>query len=181
MKDNKVQVPVMNEQIKADRVQLITYQGVNQGLVSLQEALRQAKDDGLDLVVISDKGSERVPVVKIMDAHKVLYEKKKKADLAKKKQRISKLKEVKLRPQIADHDYATMVRRMVNFLKDGDRVKVVLTFRGRENLTRDETGGALFDRIDRDLRSVYNDTLKVERDSRLDRTWFKIYFLKTKT
>ena len=85
MKD-KVTTPVANERIKAEKVQLIDQSGENRGVVSRDLALREARDAGLDLILIADRGAEGLPVVKIMDMGKALYLKKKKAASAKKKQ-----------------------------------------------------------------------------------------------
>lgn len=170
----------MNERIRAERVQLITHEGHNAGVVSRFEALRMAQDAGLDLVLIADIGNDDVPVVKIMDLGKALYEKKKKQTEAKKHQRVIQVKEIKLSPKIGEHDYQTKINQMMQFLEDGKRVKITLFFRGRENVLRDEHGASLFNRITATLeeRGVLKDVVQ-EQDAKLGRFWSRIYYLKT--
>lgn len=180
MKGGKEALPLINERIRADRVQLITYDGQNVGVVSRFEALRMAQDVGLDLVLIAEVGNENVPVVKIMDLGKALYEKKKKQTEAKKHQKVIQVKEIKLSPKIGDHDYLTKIKQMTQFLEDGKRVKITLFFRGRENALRDEHGTTLFNRINTTLEEhgLLKDTVQ-EQDTKLGRFWSKIYYLKT--
>lgn len=173
-------MPLMNERIRAERVQLITHTGNNVGVVSRFEALRMAQEVGLDLVLIADIGSDDVPVVKIMDLGKSLYEKKKKQTEAKKHQKVIQVKEIKLSPKIGEHDYLTKIKQMIQFLEDGKRVKITLFFRGRENALRDEHGSSLFNRINVTLEehSVLKDVVQ-EQDAKLGRFWSRIYYLKT--
>lgn len=170
----------MNERIRADRVQLITHEGHNEGVVSRFEALRMAQEAGLDLVLIADIGNDGVPVVKIMDQGKAVYEKKKKQHEAKKHQKVIQVKEVKLSPKIGGHDYLTKFNQMVQFLNDGKRVKITLFFRGRENAMRDDHGTVLFNRINKDLedQGLLKDMVQ-EQDAKLGRFWSRIYYLKT--
>lgn len=170
----------MNERIRAERVQLITHTGNNIGVVSRFEALRMAQEVGLDLVLIADIGSDDVPVVKIMDLGKSLYEKKKKQTEAKKHQKVIQVKEIKLSPKIGEHDYLTKIKQMIQFLEDGKRVKITLFFRGRENALRDEHGSSLFNRINVTLEEhgVLKDVVQ-EQDAKLGRFWSRIYYLKT--
>src|SRR5580692_513377 len=95
----------VNEKIRAERVQLITQDGENVGVVPTSQALRMAQLASLDLVVIADQGKEGVPIAKIMDFGKAAYEKKKQQAEAKKHQKVIQVKEVKLRPKIGEHDY----------------------------------------------------------------------------
>src|SRR5882724_1528488 len=108
LKDRRESGPLINQQIRAENVQLITQDGENVGLVSRNQALRQAEEAGLDLVLIAAK--DDVPVVKIMDFGKVLYEKKKKTIEAKKHQKVIQIKEIKMSPKIGDHDYQTKIK-----------------------------------------------------------------------
>jgi len=125
--------PNINEHIRTPQLQVITHEGENVGVIARNQALRMADDAGLDLVVINDAGPEGVPIAKIMDHGKVLYEKKKKQSEGKKQHTIQ-VKEIKLRPKIGEHDFQTKIKQAVSFLKSGKRVKVSLFFRGRENI-----------------------------------------------
>jgi translation initiation factor IF-3 len=100
------------------------------GVVSVREALRMAEDAGLDLVEISPNADP--PVCKILDYGKYKYEQQKKAAEARKKQKIIEVKEIQIRPRIDDHDYMVKLKAAKRFLEEGDKVKVVLKFRGRE-------------------------------------------------
>lgn len=180
MKDQrKESLPLINERIRAPRVQLITEDGQNIGVVARDEMLRRAMQAGLDAVIISDEGKEGFPVVKIMDFGKSLYEKKKKSHDAKKHQKVIQVKEVKMNPKIGEHDFQTKMRQVLDFLQDGKRVKLTLFFRGRENATKDERGNELFDKINKVFEE--QDVMKSlvqESDSRLGSLWSRIYYLK---
>ncbi|MCK5632619.1 translation initiation factor IF-3 [bacterium] len=171
-------VPI-NENIRADKVQVIDQNGVNQGVLPLSQALLLAKEAELDLVLLSETGNQGAPVTKIMDFGKALYEKKKKLSEAKKHQKIIQVKEIKLRPTIDTHDYETKLTRGINFLRDGKHLKVTLMFKGREVATKRERGKDLFDRINKTFEE--NDLLKQlvqEKDSAAGRFWSRIYYLK---
>ena len=158
-------VPV-NENIRASKVQLIDHNGVNHGVISRDEALRLAKEAELDLVLLAESGSDGVPVVKILDFGKALYEKKKKLAEAKKRQKVIQVKEVKL-------------NRGIEFLKAGKHLKVTLMFRGREMATKRERGLELFARIHKTFEE--HDLLRSlvqEKDSRAGQFWSRIYYLK---
>ena len=173
-------MPFINEQIIYPRVQTIDRNGENVGVISRTEALRMAQESGLDLVLLAEKGSDGVPVVKVMDFGKVLYERKKKKAESKKHQKTIQVKEIKIRPKIEDHDYQTKIKQAIGFLKEGKRVKITLCFRGRENVLKDMHGGDLFDKINKSfeehglLKSIIQ-----EKDMRLGQTWSRIYYLKT--
>jgi len=109
-------------------VQLINQNGENIGVISRDEALKLAAQADLDLVMIAPKGSEGMPVVKIMDFGKALYEKKKKQAEAKKKQKIIQVKELKFRPKIGEHDFLTKMKRGIEFLKSENISKSRLCF-----------------------------------------------------
>src|SRR3984885_6980472 len=179
LKERRESAPLINQQIRAESVQLITQDGENIGTISRNQALRQAEEAGLDLVLIAQTGKEGIPVVKIMDFGKVLYEKKKKTIEAKKHQKVIQVKEIKMSPKIGEHDYQTKMRQALDFLKTGKRVKVTLFFKGRENATKFERGTELFDKVQKvfeDLDLLKN--LGQETDTRMGSLWSRIYFLK---
>lgn len=116
------------------------------GIMSRRDAQRKAELLGLDLVEVSPNAEP--PVVRIMDFGKYLFEEKK----TKKKQRIQKLKEIKLRPVTDEGDYKVKLRNLIGFLEDGDKVKVTIRFKGRE-ITHKELGSRLLDRVKADVIS----------------------------
>jgi len=120
----------INEQIEVPEVRLIDDAGEMLGVVTLREALTRAEDLGLDLVEVSPTAEP--PVCKILDYGKFKYEAQKKANAARKKQRVIEVKEIKMRPSIDDNDYNIKMRKIFSFLEEGDKVKVTMRFRGRE-------------------------------------------------
>lgn len=120
----------INEQIDVPEVRLIDDAGEMIGVVTLREALTRAEDLGLDLVEVSP--TAQPPVCKILDYGKFKYEAQKKANAARKKQRVIEVKEIKMRPSIDDNDYNIKMRKIFSFLEEGDKVKVTMRFRGRE-------------------------------------------------
>jgi translation initiation factor IF-3 len=120
----------VNDRIDAPEVRLIDEAGNMIGVVRLREALTRAEDAGLDLVEISPTAEP--PVCKILDYGKFKYEAQKKANAARKRQRIIDIKEIKMRPNIDDNDYHTKMKKIHSFLEEGDKVKVTMRFRGRE-------------------------------------------------
>lgn len=120
----------INQAIKAKEVRLVSPEGEQLGIVSLRDALKAAAERGLDLVEVAP--TAKPPVCRIMDYGKYKYEQAKKEKEAKKKQKISELKEIKVRPTIDDHDFEVKLRNARRFLEDGDRVRIVVMFRGRE-------------------------------------------------
>jgi translation initiation factor IF-3 len=120
----------INERIRVPQVRLIDDTGAQVGIISTQEALRMAREKGLDLMEVSPNAQP--PVCKICDYGKFKYEKKKKEHQAKKKQTIIKVKEVQLRPHTDQHDLDYKMRNVRSFLEDGDKAKVTMTFKGRE-------------------------------------------------
>ncbi len=176
----KRDLPLANERIRIDKMQLIDHNGENRGIVGRSEALAIARSAQLDLVFISERGGMGVPVVKVMDLGKMLYEKKKQSTEAKKKQHIVQVKEVKLRPKIADHDFLTKMNQAIGFLQGGKHVKVTLVFRGREATMKDEVGKEFFQRI-MDVLSAgdYNGkTVAQESDSQAGTLWSRVYVLR---
>lgn len=177
MKD-KDKLPLINERIRADKMQVINNEGVNLGVVSRGEALRLAQETGLDLVLIAEKGNEGYPVVKVMDFGKVIYAKKKKITEAKKKQKVIKVKEVKIRPKIGEHDLQIKLKQASQFLKDGMRVKVTLVFKGREVANKIELGSKLIEKIDSTFAQAGLKNLVTEKDIKIGQSWSRIYYLK---
>ncbi len=121
--------------IRVPEIRLIDHEGENRGVIDPRDAVEMAMEVGLDLVEISPNANP--PVCKIMDFGKFKYETQKKAAEAKRNQRVIEVKEIKLRPNIDDHDYAVKLRNMRKFLEEGDKVKVTLRFRGREMAHQD--------------------------------------------
>lgn len=127
----------------------------------VKEALRLAEEKQLDLVEVAAQA--KPPVCRIMDYGKFKYEQSKREKEAKKKQRIIQIKEVKLRPRIEDHDYSVKSKNAERFLKDGDKVKVTIMFRGRE-IVHTELGRTLLERLAQDLKDI----CIVERHAKLE-------------
>lgn len=181
MKDKKdIALPFINEQIRAPMLQLIDHDGVNVGVITRGQALKMAEEVGLDLVLLADSGKEGVPVVKIMDLGKALYEKKKKQAAAKKHQKVIQVKEIKIRPKIGEHDYQTKMKQAVQFLKEGKKLKITLFFKGRENVLKDERGNEIFDKIQKSFDEFgLAKNIVQEKDSKLGQYWSRIYVLKS--
>lgn len=172
-------LPPVNEKITAPQMQLITQDGENIGVVLRADALRMAREVELDLVMIAEQGNKGVPVVKIMDFGKSLYERKKKQAEAKKHQKVIQVKEIKIRPKIGDHDFKTKMSHAIEFLNEGKRLKVSLWFRGRENVLKDKHGSELFERIERALDETFEKNLIKEKEIKMGQAWSRFYFLKT--
>lgn len=172
-------MPLINEQIRAPKVQLINHLGENVGIVNRNEALRLAQEAELDLVLLSQTGKDNVPVVKIMDCGKVLYEKKKKQAEAKKKQKVIQIKEIKVRPTIGEHDYQTKLKHVMEFLQEGKHVKITIFFKGRENMSKQERGTELFGKINKTFEEFgILQNLVQERDTSIGQMWSRVYYLK---
>lgn len=176
----RVELPPINKNIRADKVQLIAHDGENLGVLSLNDALRMARDAELDLVMIAQKGKEGVPVTKIMDYGRLLYEKKKKQAEAKKHQKTIQVKEVKVRPKIGAHDFETKIKRAAGFLKAGKHVKMTLQFRGREMATRHERAPEMFAKIEHSFTELEVGPFAYEKEARQGPFWSRVYFIKTK-
>jgi translation initiation factor IF-3 len=128
---------------------LIGAEGEQEGVVSLSEALEKAREAGLDLVEISPNASP--PVCRLMDFGKFQYQTNKRRQAAKKKQKQIQIKEIKFRPGTDVGDYQVKLRNLIRFLKNGDKAKVTLRFRGRE-MRHQELGLALLKRVEQDLQ-----------------------------
>ncbi|MCA3278047.1 MAG: translation initiation factor IF-3 [Roseomonas sp.] len=153
--------PRINDEIRVPQVRLIDDAGEMIGVMSAREALIRAYDVGLDLVEISPNAVP--PVCKILDYGKYKYEQQKKANEARKKQKVVEIKEIKVRPNIDDHDYDVKMKQMKNFIGEGDKVKVTLRFRGRE-MAHQELGVKVLERIRGDLIEL----VKVEQMPKLE-------------
>ncbi len=134
--------------INVANVRLIDATGENVGVKTITEAIAMAVAAGLDLVEISPNSDP--PVAKILDFGKFKYEEQKKANVARKKQKVIEIKEIKLRPNIDIHDYGVKMKAMKGFLEEGDKVKVTLRFRGRE-LAHQHRGLEVLHRVQGDL------------------------------
>lgn len=130
MKNNYNEKTIVNESIKYPKVRLIDVLGKQLGVYSSKEAFKMATNQGLDLVVVSDKSEP--PVCKIIDYGKYKFAQEKKAKEAKKKQHHITVKEVKMRYKIDTHDYQVRINQALRFLQSGDKVKITVIFRGRE-------------------------------------------------
>ncbi len=122
--------PRSNNRITSPDVQVISSDGDNLGVLNLSEAIKKAKNEGLDLIEIAPNA--KPPVCKIMDMGKYKYDAQKKANKAKKKQKKIELKEIKLRPVTEIHDYTFKIKNAQKFLSKGDKVKFTIKFKGRE-------------------------------------------------
>nr|YP_009392449.1 translation initiation factor 3 [Caloglossa monosticha]ARW61011.1 translation initiation factor 3 [Caloglossa monosticha] len=130
MKNKYSEKHIINEQIKYSEIRLIDVLGKQLGIYSSNEAFLIAQQEGLDLVLISDKSEP--PVCKITDYGKYRFTQEKKAREAKKKQHHVSIKEVKMRYKIEEHDYKVRLNQALRFLQSGDKVKVTVIFKGRE-------------------------------------------------
>ena len=141
----------INDAIRADSVRLIVDEGDNHGVVPLAEALRIATEKNLDLVEVAEDA--RPPVCRIMDYGKWRYEQEQKAKQARKHQLTITIKEIKFRPKIDPHDYATKRGHVLRFLEHRDKVKVTIMFRGRE-LLHPERGEAILLRLAEEMKDL---------------------------
>lgn len=151
----------INEEIRVREVRVIDSDGNQLGILSSRDALRLAEEKQLDLVEISP--AAKPPVCKIMDYGKYKYEQSKREKEAKKKQKIISVKEVKLRPNIEDHDFEVKAKNAARFLKEGDKVKATIIFRGRE-IVHTQLGQKLLKR----LAERVQDISQVERQPKLE-------------
>ncbi len=143
--------PRYNQMITTDKVRVIDENGENIGVMYTREAIEQAAEVGLDLVEVSPNADP--PVCKFLDVGKFRYEAQKKANLARKTQKTQEIKEIKMRPNIDDHDYDTKMRSVNKFIGEGDKVKLTLRFRGRE-LAHQQLGMDLLRRVQEDVAEV---------------------------
>ena len=153
--------PRFDTMIQADKVRVIDENGENLGVMYTREAIEQANDAGLNLVEVSPNADP--PVCKFLDVGKHRYEAQKKANQARKTQKTQQIKEIKMRPNIDDHDYDVKMRSVTKFLEEGDKVKMTLRFRGRE-MAHQELGMDLLKRVQDDVAEI----AKIEAYPRLE-------------
>jgi translation initiation factor IF-3 len=146
----------VNDEIDVPKVRVIDADGENHGVISLEDALEIAEEAGLDLVEVSPQVDP--PVCKVLDYGKYKYEQQKKANEARKKQKVIEVKEIKMRPGIDDHDYQVKMRAVRKFLENGDKVKMTIRFRGREMVHQD-LGMKVLDRVREELEEI----IKIEQ------------------
>ena len=151
----------INEMVRSPQVRLISSTGEQLGITPIEEAQRIALEEDLDLVEVAPQASP--PVCKVMDYGKFCYEQEQKLKIARKKQSVIVVKEMKMRPKIDIHDYETKKKHVVRFLNQGNKVKVTIMFRGRE-MTHTELGLNLLNRLADDVSNIAN----VEARARLD-------------
>ena len=150
-KRTKDRGPRSNNRITSPDVQVISSDGDNLGVLTLSDAIKKAKNEGLDLIEIAP--NTKPPVCKIMDMGKYKYDAQKKANKAKKKQKKIELKEIKLRPVTEIHDYTFKIKNAQKFISKGDKVKFTIKFKGRE-LQHSHLGNELMDKIKQDMQEV---------------------------
>lgn len=153
--------PRFNEFIQSPKVRVIDHEGENLGVMYTREAIEAAAEVGLDLVEVSPNADP--PVAKFLDVGKYKYEAQKKANIARKTQKTQEIKEIKMRPNIDDHDYDTKMKKVVEFIGEGDKVKVTMRFRGRE-LSHGQLGMNVLQRVAEQVAEV----AKVESYPRME-------------
>jgi translation initiation factor IF-3 len=153
--------PKFDDLIQAEKVRVIDENGENIGVMYTREAIEQANELGLNLVEVSPGADP--PVCKFLDVGKHRYEAQKKANAARKTQKTQQIKEIKMRPNIDDHDYDVKMRSVNKFLEEGDKVKMTLRFRGRE-MAHQELGMNLLNRVRDDTAEI----AKIEAYPRLE-------------
>jgi translation initiation factor IF-3 len=159
----------VNERIRISQIRVIAEDGAQLGIMTPPDALRLARERGLDLVEVAPQTSP--PVCRIMDFNKFRYEEQRREREAKKKHHVAKLKEVKFKPRIEAHDYQVKLRKLKDFLMRGDQAKVTMVYRGRE-LAHVELGRRILDRLIEDLKPIS----KVERTPALDGRFMTMVF-----
>lgn len=153
----------INEEIRVrgGEIRVTDAEGQTLGIMQVRDALQMAIDQHLDLVEIAPKA--KPPVCRIMDFGKYRYEQQKREKEARKKQKVISVKEVKLRPNIEQHDFDVKLKNAVRFLEEGNKVKVTIMFRGRE-LSHPELGREILGRVAEQLK----DSVSIERDAKLE-------------
>ncbi|MCS5624793.1 MAG: translation initiation factor IF-3 [Candidatus Marinimicrobia bacterium] len=151
----------VNEKIRAEEVRLISETGEQLGVMKTEHAIARAMDVGQDLIEVAPNA--KPPVAKILNYGKLKYEEKKKAQASKKKQHVVKIKELRVRPRIDDHDLLTKVNRGRQFISDGCKLKITLMYRGRE-MSRLDLGLDVLDRI----IDLFSDIAVVEKHGELE-------------
>ncbi len=157
------EMPMINERIRFPKVRLLDSDSAQIGIMSSREALQLAEEKELDLVLMSDKADP--PVCKIIDYGKHKFEQEKKAKEAKKKQHTVDVKEVKMRYKIEEHDYQVRLNQAERFIKSGDKVKAIVTFRGRE-IQHSNLAETLLKRMAGDLQELAEVQQRPKREGR---------------
>ena len=153
--------PRFDQHIQSQKVRVIDENGDNLGVMFTREAMEQANDIGLNLVEISPNADP--PVAKFLDIGRYKYEAQKKANAKRKAQKTQEIKEIKMRPNIDDHDYQTKMKKVVQFIENGDKVKLTIRFRGRE-MAHNQLGMAVLNRVEEDTAEI----AKVEQRPRME-------------
>jgi translation initiation factor IF-3 len=153
----------INERIRVPEVRLLGEDGNQIGVLKIDDALRYAQERDLDLVEVAREA--RPPVCRVLDYSKYKYEQEQKAKAAKRHQKQVNVREIKLRPKIAQNDYETKRNHVIRFLKGDDRVKVTIMFRGREQ-THPERGERLLDRLAEDVADLGTVEQSPQQDGR---------------
>jgi len=151
----------INEEIRVREIRVVDADGNQLGIMPTRDAMKMAEERQLDLVEIAPQA--KPPVCRIMDFGKYKYEQSKREKETRKKQRIIELKEIKMRPNIEDHDFYVKVKNAIRFLKDGDKVKATMVFRGRE-IVHTQLGRVLLVRMAEELKDLCN----IERQPKLE-------------
>ena len=162
-KDEKSSGPHINHNIKVPKVLVIDEKGEKLGQMSTRDALAMARSRGLDLVEVA--ANARPPVCRFADFGKMMYERKKKDSKAKKNATTIKVKEIKLTPSTGDHDFNVKRKHAEKFLMKGDKVKVIIRFRGREMAHKDQ-GVAMCNRLYETLKEIAEIELHPKMDGR---------------
>ncbi|MFC2336388.1 MAG: translation initiation factor IF-3 [Negativicutes bacterium] len=151
----------INEEIHIREVRVTSATGEQLGIMATRDALQLAEEQHLDLVEVAPKA--KPPVCRIMDFGKYRYEQQKRDKEAKKKQKVITIKEVKLRPNIEQHDFDVKLKNALRFIEEGNKVKVTIMFRGRE-MSHQELGRDVLHRVAEELK----DLVAIERDAKLE-------------
>jgi len=159
----------VNERIRIAQVRVIAEDGAQLGVMAPADALRVAREQGLDLVEVAPQTSP--PVCRIMNFNKFRYDEQRREREAKRKHHVAKLKEVKFKPRIEAHDYQVKLGMLKRFLLRGDQAKVTMVYRGRE-LAHTELGRRILDRLTEELKPIS----KVERTPALDGRFMTMVF-----
>ncbi len=159
----------MNERIRIAQVRVIGEDGAQLGVMAPSDAIKLAREHGLDLVEVAPQTTP--PVCRIMDFNKFRYDEQRREREAKKKHHVAKLKEVKFKPHIETHDYQVKLSMLKRFLMRGDQAKVTMVYRGRE-LAHAELGRRILDRLIEELKPIS----KVERTPMLDGRFMTMVF-----
>ena len=160
-KNHKKDFHRINTQIKSDEVRVLLDDGEQLGVMKTSEAINIAKDRKMDLVEIAP--NNKPPVCKIIDYGKFKYQEQKKKNEAKKKQKVIETKEIKIRPGTGEHDYQVKIRSANKFIKEGNRVKFSLRFKGRE-MEHSNLGIEMLNRVKVDMQEL----IRVEMEPKIE-------------